>query len=232
MKNILGNGPHETLHGRPRYCTTYVLATDIDGKTVLDIGCGFGWFLLSLIDKGAEKIIGVEPNVEGLPAIGLDLMNTKLALVAASGANLPFRSESFETVTCWEVLEHIPRGQELMLFREIWRLLKPGGAFYLSTPYDSPASKFLDPAWWLAGHRHYSLESLAAYAKAVQLQTEDTKIVGGYWELFGMINLYIAKWIFFRRPFFEEYFTKKQDGEFSRRNGGFATIFMRFRKSV
>lgn len=40
--------------------------------------------------------------------------------------------ESFDAVLCFEVIEHVPDDQELM--RTIWKLLKPGGKLYLSTP--------------------------------------------------------------------------------------------------
>lgn len=77
---------------------------------------------------------------------------------------LPFENESFDTVVCWEVIEHLPENSEHALFVEVNRVLKVGGAFSLSTPHDSLVSKLLDPAWWLMSHRHYSKGSLLGYA--------------------------------------------------------------------
>ena len=68
-------------------------------------------------------------------------------------------------MTSWEVLEHIPKDTEKKMFNEVNRVLKPGGIFYISTPYNNVISNIFDPAWWLIGHRHYSLEKVKKYAQ-------------------------------------------------------------------
>lgn len=45
---------------------------------------------------------------------------------------LPFESESFDTITCISVLEHIPGDQAAL--EKMWELLKPGGRLLLSVP--------------------------------------------------------------------------------------------------
>ena len=53
----------------------------------------------------------------------------------ASATDLPFEDASFDTVVCWEVLEHLPKTSEQRAFDEIHRVLRPGGTLYLSTPH-------------------------------------------------------------------------------------------------
>ncbi len=50
------------------------------------------------------------------------------------------------------------------MFSEAYRVLKKGGVFYLSTPYDNFFAKIFDPAWYF-GHRHYSLNRLKNFAE-------------------------------------------------------------------
>jgi len=47
---------------------------------------------------------------------------------------LPLRSGSSNLVTCMEVLEHLPRPE--LAVSESWRILKPDGRFFVSTPDD------------------------------------------------------------------------------------------------
>jgi SAM-dependent methyltransferase len=54
----------------------------------------------------------------------------------ASGAEaLPFPDESFDCVTCVEVLEHIPADRRAQTLGEMQRVLRPGGRLVLRTPH-------------------------------------------------------------------------------------------------
>lgn len=107
--------------------------------TVLDIGCGAGYFLCMIRDRYLAR--GVDPAI-----VGIDISEAQLSYMAqrmekekipalaihASGEYLPFPDNSFDLITCSEVLEHI-RNPERAL-REMRRVLKPSGLLLLSTP--------------------------------------------------------------------------------------------------
>ncbi len=59
---------------------------------------------------------------------------TELVCQSAS-SSLPFADDSFECLTCIQVLEHIPREERQGTLEEIHRVLRPGGRFILSTPH-------------------------------------------------------------------------------------------------
>ena len=229
MINLSTDKPTDELHGRSLYNTKFVDEADIAHKNILDIGCGFGWMELNLLTRGAAKIIGTEMNEKGLESAKKDILDPRVNFVVGNALALPFSDNNMDTIISWEVIEHVPKETESKMFSEAHRVLKSGGAFYLSTPFNSFPSKIFDPAWWLIGHRHYSPEKLIAIAENNGFQLAKTETHGGWWEIMGINNLYIAKWIFRRRPFFINLFTEKIDAEYSREKG-FTSLFLKFIK--
>ena len=232
MKNVLANSPTMAIHGRGRRNMTYVSTEDLAGKRVLDVGCGYGWFERFALQNGAAAITGLEVQEEDLAAArAFFAKDARVTLVTGSATDLPLSDELFDTVVCWEVLEHIPPRTEQRLFDEAFRVLTPGGVFYLSTPYASWRAKLTDPAWWLIGHRHYTQRQLATYARHAGFVLEDVEHGGGWGAVLHMLNLLIAKWVFRRGPFFQAFFDQWRDREYGT-GTGFGTIFITCRKPL
>lgn len=192
MKNILNEKPEQKLTGRLKFSTKFVSNEDIKEKKVLDIGCGFGWFELNVLKRGVEEVTGIEVSMVDLKsAISI---SDKRAIFRVGGAlKIPFKNNYFDTVVAWEVIEHIPKDTENKMFSEVNRVLKNKGNFYLSTPYNSFFSKFLDPAWWLIGHRHYSKDQMIEFGIKNNFKIFDIQIKGGFWSMISLLDMYIAK---------------------------------------
>lgn len=233
MRNILAEAPTATeeLHGIRLRATRSVAEGDIRGQDVLDIGCGYGWFELFSVSMGVDSITGIEVSERDLDTARshLDLPNVHLDV--ASAISLPFADESFDTVVCWEVLEHIPPNTERQALQEICRVLRPDGRLYLSTPHASISARLFDPAWWLIGHRHYSIARLRQLAESAGLSVDVLEVRGGRWLIASILDLYIAKWIFRRPPFFADYVNRKVDSEMARPDGS-AGCFMKCRRRL
>lgn len=230
MQNILKQKADLALDGRLGESLRFVSDEDLASRQVLDIGCGYGWFELNALRCGVQKIVGLEISEGDLTAARESISDARAEFITGSGVSLPFIDGSFDTVVSWEVLEHLPKGTENQMFREVSRVLRKDGIFYLSTPYRSFFSNISDPAWWLIGHRHYSKGRLVDLAKDNSFAVLDMKIMGRWWVLFGILNMYIAKWIFRRRPFFQHIFLKKESEEYER-DDGFMNLFMKCRKT-
>jgi len=230
MKNILKETPSDLIHGRALYNTIFIEDGDILGKEVLDVGCGFGWFMKNCLERGAKRVVGVEIDQNSLIAAYPLLADKRVELKLGSAVTIPFDGGSFDTVVSWEVIEHIPKGSEDKMFQEACRLLRPGGSFYLSTPNYNWLSNATDPAWWLIGHRHYRVNQIQAYAVKQGFLVERIVLNGGWWEVLGINNLYIAKWIFQRRPFFYDFISKQQNLEYKKEKG-FTNIFLKCKKT-
>lgn len=226
MKNILDEKPTTKLHGRLLYSKMFVIDEDIKGKNVLDIGCGFGWMELNLLSRGVKNVAGVELSEKDLKTAKENIKNKRCSFFVGSAFSLPFTNEIFDTVIAWEVIEHIPKGSENRMFKEVYRVLKPNGIFYLSTPYNSFLSKILDPAWWFIGHRHYSKLQLIKYGQDNNFKILDIETKGRLYSIAFLLNLYIAKWIFRQGPFLKNYFQNKENLEYLQ--NGYVNIFVKY----
>lgn len=231
MKNILQEKPHLDLNGRPLASVKFVADEDLKDKEVLDLGCGFGWFELNALARGVKKIIGTEISEEDLKTAKENIKDKKVEFLIVKAPLLPFSDETFDTVVAWEVIEHLPRDSEEVMFSEVNRVLKPEGTFYLSTPFNSFFSTILDPAWWLIGHRHYSMNQIEKFANENGFRIDKNFIKGGWWIIFSLLNLYFAKWIFRRKPFAADFFGQKENQEY-KDESGFVTLFAKFRKNT
>lgn len=62
---------------------------------------------------------------------------------------LPFEGDSFDSISAFEVMEHVGQQGDWKFFfdqwSDIWRILKPGGMFFGTSPHWSSAWAFGDP---------------------------------------------------------------------------------------
>jgi SAM-dependent methyltransferase len=218
--------PYERLHGRCRFACDFAAAAGLEGRAVLDIGCGFGWFALYALRDGAVRVVGVEPDEGDLTAARAGVTDPRAEFLTASALALPFDAAAFDMVCCWDVIEHLPQRSEPRFFAEVARVLRPGGQLCLSTPLRSLRATALDPAWWLIGHQHYSTDTIRRLGTAAGLNCVETVAQGGSWQLLNLWNLYLCKWLLRRPPLARDWLDRREDGEIGR--PGFMTLFARF----
>lgn len=105
------------------------------GASVLDVGCAGGAFLAAARTLGFAAI-GIEPS-----RWMCDFAQREYGVDARQGTleEQSFEENSFDVVTLWDVLEHVPEPRETLA--EIHRVLKPGGHLLVTYP---------DRGTWLA----------------------------------------------------------------------------------
>src|SRR4030042_2212086 len=105
------------------------LLGDIEGKSVLDIGIGEGFFSRLCLQKKAKTISldFADPMIQYHKE-----NNPDFTLVQADAQYLPFKNESFDIVLALDVIEHLPSPPYFL--NEVNRVLRKGGRLILITP--------------------------------------------------------------------------------------------------
>ena len=113
---------------------------DLNGRSVVDIGCGGGILAESMAAAGAD-------------VTGIDMAEGPLAVArlhqVESGASVDYRQSTaeelatdnagqYDIVTCLEMLEHVPSPAQIIA--SVHTLLRPGGLAFFSTINRNPKS--------------------------------------------------------------------------------------------
>jgi len=112
----------------------------LDGKRVLDVGCGGGILSESMAEKGAD-VTGIDLGDKALKVAKLHQLESgskvdyRLVSVEDLAKEQP---ASFDVVTCMEMLEHVPDPEAIV--RACAQLVKPGGSVFFSTINRNPKS--------------------------------------------------------------------------------------------
>jgi ubiquinone/menaquinone biosynthesis C-methylase UbiE len=138
-----GRGQYEALTGgnaiRRRWhlnkLRLYYLVNLSKTDRVLDAGCGAGNLVFELVPHCGR-------------VIGCDIHHARLLFGTARGSGsyiqadlqqLPFADNTFDTIFCMEVLEHLDQRIIAHVLREFYRILGPQGQVLITTPnYRSP----------------------------------------------------------------------------------------------
>lgn len=115
-------------------------AQGLEGKSVLDIGCGGGILAEALVLRGAQ-VTGIDMADLSLQVARLHLHESGLEIDYQQATAEEFaltHAGKFDIVTCLEMLEHVP--DPASVIGAAGRLLKPGGKLFLSTINRNPKS--------------------------------------------------------------------------------------------
>lgn len=100
---------------------------------VLDLGCGDGRLTALQANRG-RTIIGLDNQELPLQFARRLIQCDNVRFCCGDGIALMFRAGVFDVVTCFDVVEHIPQGKVTRLIDEVWRVLRRGGLFIVTTP--------------------------------------------------------------------------------------------------
>jgi SAM-dependent methyltransferase len=119
-------GPEALFHRNRAHVVRRLVAQYSAGQPILDAGCGTGLNLRHL----PAGSVGLDINPRNVAVLRERLPDHMV--VEGDLEAMPFPTDSFATVVCTEVLEHVPDAARAL--REIGRVLRPGGVMIGSVP--------------------------------------------------------------------------------------------------
>jgi SAM-dependent methyltransferase len=123
------------------------------GLRILESGCGTGRWM-AFFERLGNRSVGLDDSKGPLAVARMH--DPDMRLVRADALRSPFRDGVFDAVLSAYVAEHFEEGPE-RLFREIRRVLRPGGLFFVVVPHDNtfrrlvvnPALRMMYAVWRL-----------------------------------------------------------------------------------
>src|SRR5260370_11497362 len=155
----LRNPDYLVLNQRRRYFSEWLQHVPGEDLAVLDVGGRIQPYR-PLIENRLRRYIAIDP------------VPTGLVDAVAVGEDLPFPDEVFDLVICSQVLCYVEEPQKVI--REIYRVLRPGGALLVSAPALFPSHSESD-RWRFIPQRMLSL--LADFSE-VEVSPEGYSIAG------------------------------------------------------
>ncbi len=141
------------------YTEAFLRIAPVAGKHILDIGSYRSPFPAFLAQRRCQvSIIDVDSVVVKQRqwirrAVGRD---GRSLIVMADGTRLPYLSESFDRVVCISTIEHLPGDGDMLIVREIGRVLRMEGRVFISLPY-APVTR--EGTWGKWFQRWYDIPS-------------------------------------------------------------------------
>ena len=114
----------------------------LQGKNVLDVGCGGGILSESMALRGADSVLGIDMAEKSLAVAQLHAEQTQLSNISYRCISVEDLAnempQAFDVVTCMEMLEHVP--DPASIIRSCAKLVKPNGKVFFSTINRNPKS--------------------------------------------------------------------------------------------
>ena len=146
----------------------------LSGRTVLDVGCGNGYYGWRMLGAGAGRVVGTDPTLryvmqqramaKYLPDAPFDILPFTLETLVAGGAVPVLPAGGFDTVFSMGVIYH--RRDPEKHIRDLLKFLRPGGELVLeSLVIDGKSGDLLQP-----GDRYARMRNIWAIPSITTLE--------------------------------------------------------------
>jgi ubiquinone/menaquinone biosynthesis C-methylase UbiE len=167
------------------------------GERVLDLGCGTGALSLTLKQRQpAAQVSGLDPDPKALALARRksQAAGVEIEWLEGYAGRAPFPAQSFDHVVSSLMIHHLRSDQKQEAFRDVKRLLRPGGAFHLLDfgPPEGALERGLTAVFHHGDRLSDNLQGrLPAWLREAGF--EDVCEVESHRTLFGRVSLYSAR---------------------------------------
>ena len=186
----------ETLHTHAndfrRKALQQILLPLIPGQKILDVGCGMGFMTAALASQG-RAVVAVDILYD---YVAFTVRQTSSAPHPARGVifmgePLPFTDQSFDTIICLDVIEHVENDRTLLV--DFGRLLRPNGTLVVTVPALQALYGQRDVA--LGHHRRYNKSQLQERLTVAGFDINQLN----YWNILGVGPYFVSERVFKRQ---------------------------------
>lgn len=166
------------------------------GGRLLDVGCHGGYLTRIIAQASRAAVTGIDISP---PAVAYARAYVPAAqfVVGDIQDGLPFPDGNFETVTAFDVLEHVPRLESVL--REVHRVLAPGGLFVIGVPRETRLWRLVWTLWvksrgavWHDVHVHKFTPERLSEVITAQGFGERQRVVS-HWGMYSVLTFERAK---------------------------------------
>ena len=121
------------LDAAPEWPILRALLPDLQGRRVVDLGCGFGWFCRWAREQGAGIVLGIDVSEKMLGRAAEAMSDPAITYTRADMELLELPPVSFDVVYSSLALHYVQKLDRLMSI--VCRSLAPGGSFVFSVEH-------------------------------------------------------------------------------------------------
>jgi SAM-dependent methyltransferase len=148
------------LDGAPEWSAIRMLLSELRGKRVVDLGCGFGWFARWAMSQGAASVLGVDLSENMLSRAKAETADPGVRYLPADLESLELPEQAFDLAYSSLALHYVEDFGRLVV--RVFCGLGPGGHFVFSIEH--PIYTASMKAGWLTtedGGRTWALDHYA-----------------------------------------------------------------------
>ena len=153
------------LEGAGEWHQLQPLFPELSGKTVLDLGCGYGWHCKYAAEQGAKSVLGIDQSEKMIAEAEKRNAAENIKYRVCSLQKYAYPQETYDLVVSNLVLHYIKDLDGI--YRNVYRTLKPGGIFLFNIEHPTFTAgvnqQWSEDGYWPVDNYYYPGERITDF---------------------------------------------------------------------